>query len=72
MVHVKHAEVSNAVLMRCGTANGITLKRAKDMSDFTNVSWQSLNAVCACVCVWLKLDRRSGRAVAVRLQFKVL
>ncbi len=52
---MNHVKVSDAVLMRRGAANGRTLKRAKDMSDFTNVSWQSLNAD-SFVCVWLKLS----------------
>lgn len=43
-------KVSDAVLMRCGAANGRTLKRSKDMSDLTNAFWPSLKAACLCVC----------------------
>lgn len=56
----------DGVLMRCGATNWRTLKRAKDMSDCTNVSWQSLNVFVR--AAETPLDRCSARVISVSLK----
>lgn len=64
---VNRGNVSDAVLMLCATANWRRLKREIYMPGFTNVSWQSMNAVCFYGCSHRSVfvfDRKTGYGIS--------